>query len=125
MTRRAQGGMTLIEVLVAMAILASVAGSVLVMTGQNARFIAASENRFLARIVADNAMVEALAVEVPLEQGLKQETTDLGGRRWDIQRTVIDLGQNNLIRIDIAVSLTGADQVMARATTLEAVEDLQ
>jgi general secretion pathway protein I len=118
MTRRRQKGMTLIEVLVAMAILGTVAGSVLVMTGQSAQFVVASEERLLARIVADNAMVVALARQASLEEGFEQDEVELGGRVWKTAKTIARIGVDGLYRVEIAVSLDESTQVLTRVSTL-------
>ncbi len=118
MTRRRQKGMTLIEVLVAMAILATLAASVLVMTGQSAQIIVASEERLLARIVADNAMVLTLARQSALEEGFGQDEVELGGRAWKTAKTIARIGVDGLYRIEIAVSLGDSTQVLTRVSTL-------
>jgi len=123
MTRRRQKGMTLIEVLVAMAILATVAGSVLVMTGQSAQIIVASEERLLARIVADNAMALALARQTALEEGFAQAEVELGGRTWKTAKTTARTGVDDLYRIEIAVSLGESTQILTRVSTLRAAGD--
>ncbi|NOX83516.1 MAG: type II secretion system minor pseudopilin GspI [Alphaproteobacteria bacterium] len=118
MTRRRQKGMTLIEVLVAMAILGTVAGSVLVMTGQSAQFVVASEERLLARIVADNAMVLALARQAALEAGFEQAEVELGGRVWKTAKTIARIGASDIYRVEIAVSLGESTQILTRVSTL-------
>ncbi len=118
MTGRRQKGMTLVEVLVAMAILGTVAGSVLVMTGQSAQFTVASEERLLARIVADNAMVLALARQVAFEEGFAQAEVELGGRVWKTEKTTARTGVDDLYRIEIAVSFGESTQILTRVSTL-------
>ncbi|MEL7487568.1 MAG: type II secretion system minor pseudopilin GspI [Pseudomonadota bacterium] len=113
-----QRGFTLIEVLVALAILALVAGGVLSMISQTTRFIAAAEDQLAASVVADNVMVERLVREQPLEEG--EETIELvfAGRNWVYTRTITDTGASGLFRIDIAVRRADSPQILARATTL-------
>ena len=116
-----QRGMTLIEVLVALAILGLVASGVLVMTGQSARFIASSEEKMLAQIVADNVMVEAMAQVRPLNEGEETIELALAGRDWQVLRKVTDTGLEGVIRIDLSVSRKDERQQLARATTLKAL----
>jgi len=115
---RVQRGLTLVEVLVAMLILSLVAGGVLMMIGQNVQLIASSEERMLARIVADNEMIETLARPFALEAGVTQNEVELGGRQWSTQKTVIETGVGDLLRIDIVVSLKDENQIIASAATL-------
>jgi len=118
----AQKGMTLIEVLVAMAVLTMIAGAVLTMTSQSARSAIASEERMLARILVDNEMVETLARPQALEESVEKIEIDFANRRWDATRTIIATGVNDLYRIDVAVSREGGGQTLARAATLSGAD---
>lgn len=117
---RSQKGMTLVEVLVAMAILAMTAGAALAMTAQSARFSASVEDRLLARIIADNAVVEALADTAPVEEKIDDDSVAFAGRRWAVKKTIVGAGVDGLYRIDVTVSPADRDQVLARAETLKA-----
>ncbi len=117
MERRAQSGMTLIEVLVALSILGLAAGSILTMMAHTARFATASEERLLARIAADNVMIELLGRETVLTEGFELGQITLGGRNWETRQDIIDTGMNGLYRIEVRISLTNQNQVLARAET--------
>ncbi|HXI86456.1 MAG TPA: type II secretion system minor pseudopilin GspI [Parvularculaceae bacterium] len=96
-------GFTLVEVLVALAILGLVAGGVLALTAQNARFQAAAETRLLAGILVDNELIEALGRVSTLERGRSKGSADFAGRSWTIERSVANLNNNGLVQIEITV----------------------
>jgi general secretion pathway protein I len=112
--------MTLVEVLVAFAILGMLAASILMLVGQSAQFIAAAEERAVAGIVADNLMVESLAASAPLERGDSSGEMQLGGRTFSFERVVVEPGVEGVVRIEIRVRAAGGRQVLASATTLNA-----
>lgn len=118
MTDRAQDGMTLIEVLVALAVVSAVAAGIMALIAQNTRFIAASEERLAASLAADAAMVEALARLAPLERGVTHSEVDIGARRFIVTETVTEIGVEQLVRIDIVVRGAG-EQSLAAATTIK------
>jgi general secretion pathway protein I len=113
-------GLTLVEVLVALAVLGLVAASIVGLIGQNARFIANAEERMLAGVVADNAMVEALGRLAPLERGDGEAETEAAGRLWRVTTRVAETPVEGVVRIDVAVRAGASPQVLARASTLKA-----
>lgn len=118
MEGRRRAGFTLIEVLVALLVLGAVGAAAIALVGQNARFIAASEDRLYASIAADNAMVDAVGGEGVLDRGEVAAEVDFAGRKWTVTRTVSDSGVEGLMRVDIAVRKEKGTQTLARATTL-------
>jgi len=119
-SRKTQRGLTLIETLVAMAILGLVVTAILALISQSARFMSSSEDRVAAGILADNLMVEAMANAAPLERGEAEEPATFVGAEWMTKQTVTDTGVDGLIRIDIVVRRANSAQVLATATTLKA-----
>ena len=113
-------GMTLIEVMVALVILALVATSVLSMIGQNARFIASAEDRLMASILADNIVVERLATLSPPEEGEETYEREFAGREYVCREVVTDIPDIGLFRIDLTVSAKSTEQTLASVTTLKA-----
>ena len=116
---RRQHGMTLVEVLVALAIVSAVAASIMVLIAQNTRFVAASEAQLLAGIAVDKVLVDALARVDNLDRGVDQEEVEVGGHTFFVTKTVTDLGVEKLVRIDIAVSDREGGQTLASATTIK------
>ena len=117
--RSGERGLTLVETLVALAILGAVAAAVLALISQNARFAAAAEDRVLAGMLVDNLMTEDLARLSPLERGESERNADFGERRWKIRKNIVDTGAG-LIRIEIKVLDPVGRQVQASAVTLKA-----
>jgi general secretion pathway protein I len=106
-------GMTLVETLVALAILAGVVLAAYAMTAQSARFASIEQERLIAGIVADNRTTETLlAVQRPAE-GEELSEIEAAGRNWEVKRLVTDAGEG-MQRIEISVTRAGDKQVLAR-----------
>jgi len=114
----AQRGLTLIETLVALVIMAVAASSILVLIGQNTRFLAASQERAYASIAADNVMVETLASTARIEVGVEQGKIIIDNRELRFRRTIIASTVAGLFRVDIEILNADTEQVIASATTL-------
>lgn len=113
-----QSGVTLVETLVALAIMGLVTASILVLIGQNTRFTASAQDRTYASIAADNLMVEALAHSGVIEIGETSGDINFAAREWRYRRTISETSVRNLLRIDIQI-LDGVEgQVIANVTTL-------
>jgi type II secretion system protein I len=112
-------GLTLVEVLVALAILGLVAASIVALIGQNSRFIADQEEKMLAGMLADAATVEALARASPLERGEEAEERIYGNRTFQVKRVVVDTETPGIVRIETSVRAQDGGQTLAKATTLK------
>ena len=121
-----QRGVTLVETLVALAIMGLVTTSILILIGQNTRFAASAQERTIASIAVDNLMVETLALSGAIETGEETGEVTVGARKWRYRRIVTESGVSNLFRIDIQVfsetAENNTEQVIARATTLRKVD---
>ncbi len=111
-----QEGVTLVETLVALAIMGLVAGAVLTLVAQNTRFAAAARDRTYAAIAADNVMVRELVREGTVEVGEQFGSTQLAGRDWPYRVTIVESGVENVYRIDVDVF--SGEQAVASAVTL-------
>lgn len=111
--------MTLVETLVALAILAGVAIAAYAMVAQAARFAAAEQERLIAGIVADNETVKLMIRPAAPGKGEEEEEIEAASRLWHVKRTVDDFGEG-LLRISVSVSRAGDGQVLARVETLRA-----
>ena len=115
-TGHPQSGLTLIEVLVAIAVLAGAVGAVIVLMATQARGAAALSDKALARIVAENAMV---AVVIGEETGRSPDgTEEVAGRAfaWEAARTNAPLP--GLEGLTVSVRREDGEQVLAGLTTL-------
>ena len=120
--RHKQQGVTLVETLVALAVMGLVIGSVLAMVAQNTRFAGAARERTHAAIAADNIMVREMVLSGPIEIGERFGDTDLAGRSWPYRITVIESGVENIFRVDVDILDPSGEQVLASAVTLRRVE---
>ncbi len=119
MALNSERGVTLVETLVALAIMGLVTVSILVLVGQNTRFIASAQDRTYASIAADNLMVQALADRRPLETGEELGDIEIAGRGWRYRRVVTETGIDGVYRLDIQILDGNEQQVLANATTLK------
>lgn len=116
--RAQQKGVTLVETLVALAVMGLVIAGLLTLVGQNTRFAAVMQERSLAGVVADNLMIEALVLQSARETGDSDGDVVLGGREWRYRRTITQTGVGGVLRVDIEVLGMNTDQVLARATSM-------
>lgn len=121
MPRRAQKGLTLIETLVALAILAGVVLAAYAMVAQSSRFAALEQERLIASIIADNRAAEMLLRAAPPDQGEEAIDVEAAGRKWVAKSLVTEAGED-LLRVEISVTRAGDEQALARVDTLRPVE---
>ncbi|MFN3960118.1 MAG: type II secretion system minor pseudopilin GspI [Parvularculaceae bacterium] len=117
--RNAQRGLTLVETLVAMAILAAVAISAFALLSQGANFAASERDRLAASIVADNLVVEELLKSAAPDLGENSGEVAFAGRAFEWASVVSDAGAG-LRRVELTVRLKGSPQTLARVETLKA-----
>jgi general secretion pathway protein I len=101
-TDRARG-FSLIELLVALAIVALVAAGLLNLAGESTRTAAHLETRALASIVADNLLAQAMLDDEGTLARPADGRTELGTRSWHWRRSATPTGSDGLLRVDIEV----------------------
>lgn len=113
-----QKGMTLLEVLVALAIMSAVVGSLLVLMGQHARQAARLEERMLARIVAENALAGYIAARRTNREADLAGEVELSDRRFrfEIDRGPASVGGFESVTAEVRMDRDR--QVIATLTTL-------
>lgn len=111
-----RSGLTLIELLVALAVFSLAAMALLNLSGENTRSAVRVETRTLGGVVAENLAVEAM-IDPRLAEGRTDGVLPLAGRQWRWTRSVQAV-EAGLLRIDIAVSTDegqAADRVLFRS----------
>lgn len=99
----AERGFTLLEMLVALAVLSLGALALLNLAGENTRTAGAVEARLFAGMVAENRAVEALTSPAPPTLGEAQGVDDMGLRRWRWTRRVSRTADPAVLRVDVRV----------------------
>ena len=117
-----EAGLTLIETMIALLILAGVAVSVMALVSQNTRFIAIAEQRLAARVLADNATIRELLRTNPGDRGETSEEISFAGVDWIVTQSIEEAGEG-IDQLTVSVRLkTGAQ---ARGQTLATVQTLK
>lgn len=117
--RSRQRGLTLVETLVALAILSAVVISAYAMIAQSVRFASVEQDRLIAGIVADNHAAEALLRLAPPDLGERESSVAAAGRQW-LVREVVTEASDELLRIEVTVAPGEDGQILARIDTLRA-----
>lgn len=97
-------GFTLLEVLVALAILALVAASVLTSAGSGLRNASRLEEKTLAGWIADNRMTELQLMQPAPGIGRNQSATKFAGRNWQIFEEIEGTSAPSLLRVTLWVA---------------------
>lgn len=101
---RRAGGFTLLEVLVALAIFALVAASVLTATARSLQTASRLEEKTLAMWVADNRLAELQLSKSPVADGREQGEVEFAGRRWQWQSEVQATSESDMRRVTLWVA---------------------
>ncbi len=115
---RPPNGFTLLEMLVAVAVLSIAALALVRLDAFSLHATADLSRSAIARIVAANAAVDAATDPAAPAIGSHASTVTNGGLRWRVEQQVQPTADPALLRIDIAVS--GASASAARLTIIRA-----
>lgn len=97
-------GMTLLEVIVALAVFSIAAVSITKSLSEQMANMPILEERTLAQWVADNQMVDARLEPTFPELGKKEGQMELAGRDWYWRKEVVKTADDNFRMIRISVS---------------------
>ena len=97
-------GFTLLEVLVALAIFALVAASVLGVSARSLQTAARLEDKTLAMWIADNQLSDMQLAPVVPGAGNQQGQVDFANRQWQWQSTVEETSEPTMRRITVWVA---------------------
>ena len=98
------GGFTLLEVLVALAIFALVAASVLTATARSVQTAARLEEKTLAMWIADNRLTELQLAPNPVAEGMDAGVVQFAGRQWQWQSEVLATREADMRRVTLWVA---------------------
>ncbi len=97
-------GFTLLEVLVALAIFAMVAASVLTASARSLQTAARLEDKTLAMWIADNRLTELQLAETSASEGRDQGELEFAGRRWQWQSEIQATSEQSMRRVTLWVA---------------------
>lgn len=106
-------GFTLLEIMVALAIFATLATAVLSASQYVVRQSTAVEERLLAAWVADNQLNELRLQSAPTH-GQSQQAVHMASRDWLLRQRIG--AESGLLKVEIDVSLADREQTLHRAT---------
>ncbi|MGE4321987.1 MAG: type II secretion system minor pseudopilin GspI [Sphingobium sp.] len=110
---RTEGGFTLLEMLVSLAVMSLAAMALVRLQGVTLRTAADLDSKALGQIVARNLMVEWQTDPAPPALGEDTGEVDNGGRRWRWSRTVQETDDSRLVQVDVTVEgQSGASPVV-------------
>lgn len=116
MMRRCQHGFTLVEILVAMAVIAFPLAALISASGQSTSNAASLRDRTYAQWVAANALTELRLDPDANEPGRRNGDEEMANARWRWQAAITTTPDPNLLRIDVEVSLVGEEGSMVVLT---------
>ena len=110
--------MTLVEVLVAFAILSGLVLSVMALMSQNAQYMLTAEEKLLASVAADNLLTNDLAVQETPQPGETAGEIVIAERPFEFTRTTIEMGERAVL-IEYEIRRAGGEQTLSRASALK------
>jgi len=114
--RPRDGGFTLIEIMVALAVFSLAALALLRLESATVRGAGILETGVAAGMVAQNVAIDAMTAAQPPAAGRERGSETNGGRTWAWTRAVSAIGDGQVMRIDVAVTDPRGGQVLARST---------
>ena len=116
MTRRSCKGFTLIEVMVALTIVALSLTAVTASISQMINSAESMRNRTYASWIALNRIAEFRLSESAPEAGTSNGEVQYANTDWSWRAVVAETGVDDLFRIDVSVSLAGSDDNIRTVT---------
>jgi general secretion pathway protein I len=115
MPARAERGFTLLEMLVALAVLSLGAVALLNLAGENTRQAGAVESRFFAAVVAENQAIAAMTSGGAPAIGVQTGEEAVGRQAWRWTRTVAPLSAG-VLRIEVRVTPAAGGPTVGEVT---------
>lgn len=112
-----QGGFTLVEVMVALAVFSLAALALIRLEGATIRSTALLSDTTIAQMVARNIAIDAVTAPGAPALGRSAGVEQNGGRAWRWTRNVSPTGDARILRIDVAVA-DPAGRALGRLTMI-------
>jgi general secretion pathway protein I len=109
------GGFTLLEIMVALAVFATLAAAVLSASQYAVKQRGAVEARLFAAWLADNRLNE-LRLQSGLAAGQQQQVVSMDQRDWVLQQRISATRDARLLQVDIQVSPANSAHALHRAS---------
>lgn len=116
MKRTANSGFTLIEVMVALAIVALSLAAVTASMSQMIDAAQTMKDRTYASWIAQNRITELRLAAATPNVGASNGEVEYANTDWSWRAVVAETGVDDLYRIDVSVSLAGSDDVVRTVT---------
>ena len=115
-SRKPQAGFTLIEVMVALAIVALSLSAVVASVSQMVQAASAIQERTYASWIAQNKISEIRLSNVTPEVSETDDQVTFASVEWALRTKISETGVENLYRVDVAVSYASNEQVIRTVT---------
>lgn len=109
------GGFTLLEIMVALAVFATLAAAVLSASQYVVKQRGAVEARLFAAWLADNRLNE-LRLQAGVATGQQQQVVSMDQRDWVLHQHISATGDPRLLQVDIQVSPANSTHALHRAS---------
>ncbi len=107
--RHRQPGFTLLEVMIALAVLAVAAAGLISSVSQNIRQSGALEERTVALWLAQNQITELQVRHEFPEAGRRTEKVEMAGREWELTLETTETSHPGLRRVEVGVAAARDD----------------
>lgn len=119
-----EAGFTLLEMMVALAIFALAALSLMKLQSYSLRSAADVRGQAMAQLTLDNLAADLMSDPAPLSAGRDAGTMENGGRIWTWVRQVEQSADPSIMRIDLAVAAADGESgraalILTRAQVLQ------
>lgn len=119
-SKKADGGFTIVETLVALFVFALAGVALITMQTQSVSALSRVEARALASLIAENNLVDALAKRTPPEIGVQSGEVEVAGRPWRWTLEIAATDDPTTLRLKSSVSAS-TDQASDISVTAYAV----
>lgn len=114
--RRRQAGFTLVEVMVALSIVALSLTAIAASMNQMIDAANTMRERTYASWIAQNKIAELRLANVEAEVSTTSGEIDFGNATWEWSADISETGIEGFVRVDVSVSLAGAEYIIRTVT---------